>query len=158
MTVMDQFGRGEFQLSVGMEDNDRIYLGLGVDCGGTKTGICWNSGGWDNQLYYPTWVPSATEGPPLNTADERGKVARNSGMALLVSPNPLRTAASITFANPLQDASIVITDISGRIVSKQDHIGGTHCVWNASDQPNGVYIIKLSTANNVFCKRVCFAK
>jgi hypothetical protein len=158
--VLDQFiSGGPWKIFIGMEDNDRINLAVGFDkVSNHDWNDCWSREPWDYSFYYPTWTLSDTVGPPLNVVLERGKETAGVENMVTANPNPFNLATTIQFTNPLHDAAIFITDICGRIVSKQNHISGTKYAWNAANQPSGIYIIKLSAAGKAFCKRVCFAK
>jgi len=58
-SMVDPFGMGSYQFSVGTEDQDDSnrtdmqYLGFGTYYTGPKQD--WNNNPWDNPLYYPTY-------------------------------------------------------------------------------------------------------
>jgi hypothetical protein len=157
--VLDQFGLGSWQIAVGMEDDDRIYLYVGMDYPGTKTAnACWNSCCGMNQLYFPTWIASDTVGPPLIAAVERKSEATAACDTVSANPNPFNPATAISFANPSSNATVIILDMNGRIAGRFDNVRGRSLEWNAANQPSGVYLVKVQAAGKVFSKRICLVK
>jgi len=154
--ALDQFGMGMWQICVGMEDNDRWYGGIGVECNITHTGACWNSNPWDNQLYYPTWNASTTEGPPLAVENKTAKLA---GVSLTASPNPFTPSTYLSYT-AAQNGSLKIYDVNGKMIrSFATKSGAAKVQWdgtNAAGQSvsSGIYVARLVSGNNVLDQKL----
>lgn len=78
-------------------------------------------------------------------------------------PNPFNPSTTIEFNLPLQSqVALEIYDILGRkletIVSENLSAGEHSYTWNATRYASGVYIYRLSTAKNVFIKKMTLVK
>jgi hypothetical protein len=155
--TLDQFGLGSWQISVGMEDNDRLYLGIGVECKVNHTAAaCWNSNPWDNQLYYPTWVASTTEGCPLAVEH---KTANLNSERLSASPNPFTPSTFLSY-NVKNNGTLKIYDVNGKMVrSFATKAGAAKVQWdgaNAAGQSvsSGIYVARLVSGKNVLDQKL----
>jgi len=160
LSVIDNYDlrtpQGTWALCVGTEDNNRIYLGIGVEFIGNKK--VW-ADQWNNQLFYPTFTLSPTVGPALVGVEVKNKQNSNNGTILSVTPNPLNsTAATISFANPNHSASITIFDVKGRKVAQISNIRSNEIFWNGQNEPNGAYFVKLTSGNKIVTRKICLIK
>jgi len=94
----------------------------------------------------------------LSVAAESGADEIPAGEAVSASPNPFNPATTIRFANPNHNASLVIVDMSGRMVGNFENLRGRELKWNAADQSSGVYLVKIRTGAGVVSRRICLAK
>jgi len=85
-------------------------------------------------------------------------------MLLTVQPNPCRQAARITIDRaPVQEGTITIHDITGRLVGQYDITDNNvvDIVWHGTDKsgkrvPDGVYFIQLRTADITLSEKIIF--
>jgi hypothetical protein len=77
---------------------------------------------------------------------------------LTVSPNPLRTHTRISFSNPNKGAELSVYDVSGRLVREFKNISTTSVSLNANGLTNGVYVLKVISANAQYAKRLLVEK
>jgi hypothetical protein len=90
----------------------------------------------------------------LVTVGDTGTGSGPGGSVLSMStprPNPCRSEASVDYSLPVQgDVSLSVYDLAGRSVavlaSGQFGEGSHSAVWNTSDIPAGLYILKLDTS------------
>jgi len=80
-------------------------------------------------------------------------------------PNPFNPTTTIRFNVPIETqliASLRIYDLTGRLVEtlidKQLKHGKHKIKWNASNQPSGIYIAKLSAGNQVQTQKLVLVK
>ena len=65
-------------------------------------------------------------------------------------PNPFYSKTTFSLKFPNDSMNIEILNIQGQTVfSEKIPIGGTSIIWNAEGFPNGVYLAKLKSKNNV---------
>lgn len=151
---------GEHRILVGTNDNDRIYLAVGYDNNGAPSvGVCLGYYEWQYLEHYPAWSISATtEGPALNTTIETIKNTHDLGMAINVTPNPVRGSAIIGFPSHLNNASVSILDLNGRVISNYSNVSGNRLKWNATNQTSGIYLVKVKLADKILFTRFCLMK
>jgi len=75
-----------------------------------------------------------------------------------VNPSPFNSATVIRFANPDGNASLVVFDITGKVVARSGLIHGDGFTWNAGNQPCGVYIIRLEAGKEIITRSVCLER
>lgn len=68
-------------------------------------------------------------------------------------PNPTTGVFYITFSNPLQNVQIILTDLNGRILNRFKG-NGNKVRFDLSNQPNGVYYIRIGDGNAGISKKV----
>ncbi len=94
--------------------------------------------------------------PGISTWQNIGAVPIN---CLSAYPNPANGNTLINlskFADNLNNASLRIYDINGKLVWKKNLKNSQHFVnWNTSNYSSGNYIIHLQTGNNVYKKNIC---
>ncbi len=78
-------------------------------------------------------------------------------------PNPFNPSTTIRFsATPNQKTTLCIFDITGRLVEELvngELVTGEHeIVWNAGNQPSGVYFVRLQSGNNIETQKVLLIK
>lgn len=69
-----------------------------------------------------------------------------NGGILLVNPNPFSSSFLVSgnFTSELENAEVVVTDVTGRIITKQKLLNGAFNLrFDLEDQQNGVYFIIL---------------
>jgi hypothetical protein len=150
------FGTAPHKLFIGMEDNDRIILGIGVEFPGDKHTPHQYT---DFSTWYPTFQFSTEEGAPV--LSEKGllnKGIENGFPVLRVVPNPLNSVATITFSGARRAATIQVMDIQGRCVAQFSHLCGSSVVWNGQGEPNGGYFVKLTSGQNVVTRKICLTR
>jgi hypothetical protein len=94
-------------------------------------------------------------------------------VVLQVFPNPFSTSMEIQlisstvpqFRSSTVKPEIRVFNINGKLVSVLDNCGtvelrncGTSYIWDASNQPSGVYVIQVKTQNKTLVKRVTLLK
>lgn len=149
--VIDPFGMGTFQLSIGFEEGDlqscmnTIYGAIGAEYTGFKQD--WSSNPWDNPLYYPTF--NLTE---IDAAESN--VAVKNVETLSASPNPFMPATTLNF-NVKNNGSLKIYDVAGKTVySTAVKSGAGQVNWNARDLASGIYVARLISGKNVLNTRL----
>jgi hypothetical protein len=75
------------------------------------------------------------------------------GATITAAPNPFRTKTSVIISNlsSPNSATVEIFNVHGKLIHV---LPPTELVWNAADQPNGIYIIKARMGENVLSGRV----
>ncbi|WP_153799694.1 T9SS type A sorting domain-containing protein [Foetidibacter luteolus] len=68
-------------------------------------------------------------------------------------PNPTTGVFFLTFSKTLQNAKIYLTDLNGRVVN-QFKGNGTRISFDLSEQPSGVYFVRIEDAGVVISKKV----
>ena len=81
----------------------------------------------------------------------------------LAYPNPFNPSTNISFSlDQYYSVSIDIYNLRGELVSnllKRNLVAGNHSVvWNASDQPSGVYLLRVSTNNFISTQKIMLIK
>ncbi|MEP0546614.1 MAG: T9SS type A sorting domain-containing protein [Rhodothermales bacterium] len=76
-----------------------------------------------------------------------------------VYPNPFVSRATVRFALPeAADVRLVVYDLLGRqvaVLADSDRAAGYHtAVWDASDRPSGVYVLRLVAGSHAFTRRL----
>jgi hypothetical protein len=99
--------------------------------------------------------------PDSSIGVERHSVnpARGHELDLSVSPNPFTSRTVIRTAPFSENASLRIFDLKGRVVmdfSKEIRTGVLE--WNAEASPSGVYLVKLTAGNRVYCRKALIQK
>ena len=160
--VLDSFIQKPFQLLVGSEDEDagsgtcgnETFLFVGLEYKGNIHIPRESEPIWD----YPTYTLSSTVGASILTEAERSKPARSNSIIIDAHPNPVNSVATISFANPNQNAMITITDIKGRTVARFNNLTGNRITWNGRNESNGTYFVKLESGKSVLTKKICIIK
>ena len=161
--VMDQFDRRSFQFFVGTDDEDgdsgrcsnECRVGIGVEFLGNRHIF----GNQDRPSYYPTWYLSDSLGPVLKPSiSERGQGEVSLPGSLLTMPNPFSRTTTIHFQNQGHDGSVVIADITGKVVSRFRHLRESQVSWNAEEEANGVYFVKVSADKQNWTSRIFLMK
>jgi hypothetical protein len=75
-----------------------------------------------------------------------------------VFPNPFYTKATIFFNNPQHNASVRIISVDGKEVAAYENVRKNQLAWDASDLPNGFYVVKVKAGNKVFKKCICLTR
>jgi hypothetical protein len=105
--------------------------------------------------------------PDGNYCPGNASIGENSlpGSISLVSvyPNPFNPKITIRFSVETQHApSLHIFDIIGRLVetliNEDVHSGEFEIMWNAGENPSGIYFIKLETENTSITRKVVLIK
>lgn len=152
-SVIDPFGMGTFQLSVGFEEGDSpssdcmktIYGGVGVEYTGNKQD--WVSNPWDNPLYYPTFT--LTE-----VIANQSAVTVKSAEMISASPNPFMPSTTIAY-NVKNNGLLKIYDVAGKVVhSASVKSGAGKIQWDATDLASGIYVARLISGKNVLNTRL----
>ena len=68
-------------------------------------------------------------------------------------PNPTTGRFTVTFSKALKDASVIITDVNGKVVIKSKANGYT-VHFDLSSVAAGVYFVRIDDAGNVITKKV----
>ena len=82
-----------------------------------------------------------------------------NSIELVTFPNPFNALTTIKYNLPSHTkASLTIYDLSGKhittLMDGQVHPSIHIALWNATDQPSGLYFVRLETANQVFTQKV----
>lgn len=77
-----------------------------------------------------------------------GGINENLSDQISVYPNPTTGDMMITFEKSISQATIQITDISGRIVFQQTNFTGTNLSIDLTDQPVGIYVLEVMNENS----------
>jgi hypothetical protein len=95
---------------------------------------------------------------------KRGRrVASNSDLKIVVSPNPFKFATEISFEVPSPGlVSLEVFDVLGRrveqVVDKEFRAGRHRIGWQASALPNGAYVLKLRQGTKLMTTNVVLLK
>lgn len=96
--------------------------------------------GFGVDVYYKNEVPTGIKEPAANQA------------ALLAYPNP--TDGRFTVLNPTDKAAtLTLYNITGQLIMQQT-LTGTHTDIDLSEQPNGVYLVRLTAGNQVHTSKL----
>lgn len=88
-------------------------------------------------------IPSAL--PVLALDDEK----------LFIYPNPAKTVLNILFETQAEDFSVLITDVSGKLLRSAQFAGNEKTVQlDMRELPDGVYFIKLISGRNAYLRKV----
>jgi hypothetical protein len=68
-------------------------------------------------------------------------------------PNPTTGKFSITFSKPLQNASILVTDVNGKPI-RQFKANGSKVDFDLSAVAAGVYFVRIQEENKIISKKV----
>lgn len=82
----------------------------------------------------------------MNTAD-------HSGQQLVVWPNPASTELNVKVGQALNNASVQLIDINGRVV-RQQSMTGLEDVVSVSGLSSGVYVVKVEEASRVTTQKI----
>jgi hypothetical protein len=164
--ILDSSGADTFKLWVGSEDQDtaigscskETWVCIGLYYPYAKT---WWRSQWPNSYFFPTYILSQTEGPPLGV--EGNSVVRISAENLSASPNPFMPATVISYkANSA--GTLKIFDVNGKTVqSFATKAGASKIVWNGADAGGrnvsaGLYIARLVSGSSVLEMRLFLMK
>jgi hypothetical protein len=87
----------------------------------------------------------------------------NYSLELINYPNPFNPSTTIRFSVESRHAtSLRVYDITGRLVEtlvdSKLQAGEYEVVWNASNQPSGVYLVRMTTPKSVHTQKVLLMK
>lgn len=83
----------------------------------------------------------------------------NSQLTLSCYPNPSSNELNISFTLPEnENAWVMLYDLTGRIIRKENISNTSSLNWNISDIPNGSYILGLQSANNRLIQNIIVAR
>lgn len=154
--ILDPFGMGLFQLSIGSQEVDYLDLGdvMCLAIGAKYTGLKqdWENHPWDNPLYYPTFNLSGS-------IQIETKSVEIENANILISPNPFNPAACIEYRlGSAEKGNLTIHDISGAKVFSKEVKDRGKVVWNATGYSTGVYFCRLSWAGKSISKKLIFSR
>ena len=86
--------------------------------------------------------------------DEPTDVRIDGPLQIKVYPNPARDRIYIEGMNPHEITSLMMTDLSGKVIFKEISIEGSSCNIELSAVPSGIYLLNIFTKNNVTIKRI----
>ena len=78
-------------------------------------------------------------------------VADNS---IMIYPNPAHDVITLASSKEFKHATIILTDISGKVLLHKEYIGGAEIHLDLSALPKGVYIMEINDAGRVTRKKV----
>jgi hypothetical protein len=152
-SIVDPFGMGSFQHSVGIGDEDTLnglnscWTAAGAVYTGNK--LDWSSNPWDNPLHYPVFLLQSA-GPAMET-----KKVHQGESFLRIHPNPFNPATIISFdLGPGRSGTLQIFDIRGKMVFERPVQGSGTVVWNAGELGSGVYVLKAVSAGRTYSRRL----
>jgi len=106
--------------------------------------------------------------PVVPVSEVTAQSLKGDGMAIAVAPNPFNPATEITITNfklRITNPEIKIFNIKGELVSDLSNsirnskfVIRNFFVWDASNQPSGVYVIKATMGNRILSKKVMLMK
>jgi hypothetical protein len=67
-----------------------------------------------------------------------------SAVTLEIYPNPSNGEVTVNTTKVLNNATLKLTDLSGRVLVQQNNLNGTQFKTNISSQKNGVYILEIN--------------
>jgi hypothetical protein len=71
-----------------------------------------------------------------------------------VYPNPARDRVYIEGLSPHEITSLMLTDLSGKVIFKEITVEGSSCNLELSEVPSGIYLLNIFTKNNATIKRI----
>jgi hypothetical protein len=149
---------GMYQIAIGSEDNDMVNYGdccnvvIGSEYTGNKQD--WNSGPWENPLYYPTFMLSGIEGPPLSGIINVKGILNSQGLSLSARPNPFNGSTTLHF-NVEQIGTLGIFNLKGQLLQHFSLKAGTGwIVWDGRVQKGlrcapGKYVACLKSGKQI---------
>jgi Secretion system C-terminal sorting domain len=73
----------------------------------------------------------------------------------VIAPNPIQNETTILLAEPTQNATVQVIDITGRVLSQINYADNqTALPLDIHDLPNGIYFVRLSNDGKVMTERV----
>jgi hypothetical protein len=106
-------------------------------------------------------------GPPTSTVASTRKGAQGLDMGLNCFPNPFNTGVDIILRMRNQElrknnVEVKIYDITGKLLTSKTktfhHSLGRKARWDASDNPSGIYLVKVKAGTRVLQKKVTLVK
>ena len=70
-----------------------------------------------------------------------------------IAPNPTTGQFTITLSSPLNQEKVTLTDLNGRAIEKKT-ISGAIVTFDISNQPAGVYFVRIENKGKVFTFKV----
>ncbi|OGJ84624.1 MAG: hypothetical protein A2268_11410 [Candidatus Raymondbacteria bacterium RifOxyA12_full_50_37] len=92
-------------------------------------------------------------------ANERSSGAAHSGQLLATYPNPFNPAVMVSVAGIYKCTSLRVYNTNGQMITDitQQLVNG-RAIWDASNQPGGIYVIKAVTDKKVLVKKAVLVK
>lgn len=72
----------------------------------------------------------------------------------LVYPNPVNKSLTLNFGKPINKIQCKVTDVTGRLLLKEDHTNVSQTTLDFSDHPQGIYFIEITTDSQVSTRRI----
>ena len=91
---------------------------------------------------------SATRKARINTLENE----------VVLQPNPTRGQVSIVWSRAVGSYSVEVYDAAGKLISSQSNIQDTAYQFDLSDMPEQMYLVRITTAEDVITKRVVLNK
>jgi hypothetical protein len=93
-----------------------------------------------------------------STANRVITKSKQPDLILRIFPNPFNHSTRISLNIPEGTAEISIYDISGKLLKKFDRIKPGPVRWNAGEQPQGIYFVKINVGKMSFSRKICLIK
>ncbi len=108
------------------------------------------------------WIFFLFRNPEVIGVDDENQIPKNFKL-FSPYPNPFNPTTAIRFlVTPNQKTTLRIFDINGRLVDELvngELVTGEHkIVWNAGNQPSGVYFVRLESGNLIETQKVLLIK
>lgn len=121
--------------TLGTDNNGRkLISGDSISATGSTTSIAWQDFGFDEII-------------------DNG-VNDMNGRSLFVSPNPFLNSINISVPENFLDATIDVIDITGKKVLHRENVRGNLIFLNASQIPRGVYLLRVTTNDGEWEKKI----
>lgn len=95
------------------------------------------------------------------SADEPNAIVPQGLQLNSIYPNPFNSSLEINFTTGVLPTSLKIYDLTGQLVAdlaRTSQLSSERVVWDASNQPTGVYFVRLSDANLESVQKVFLLK
>ncbi|MBW6480040.1 MAG: T9SS type A sorting domain-containing protein [Bacteroidales bacterium] len=86
------------------------------------------------------------------------KILEDEPLQVKVYPNPARDRIYIQGMNPHEITSLMMTDLSGKVVFKEIIIDGNSYNLELSAVPSGIYLLNIFTKDNATIKRIVVSR
>ena len=102
------------------------------------------------------WKPTSNKYKDFISSNEYKQI-QNISNDVLIYPNPASQQVSISLPNGFENANVVMTDLSGRIILNSSVIG-TNSILDISQISNGLFIITITFGEKISIQKITIIK
>ncbi|MCB0395140.1 MAG: T9SS type A sorting domain-containing protein, partial [Flavobacteriales bacterium] len=91
-------------------------------------------------------------GPGKTSDDITEEISANTGINIF--PNPTSHSVMIATGSELNNATLQVFDMTGKMVFEKSYETFNNAELNLSDQPKGIYMVKITSPDQVYTEKV----